>query len=478
MAAPVTVATAEGSLYELVARGNKDVFFFQDTPKSKFPFDPSYEVQAATISEIRRVPPRNAPDFGRTVEFDLDLVGDIMRSPTLVINLPSWLPPTIARQAQSSLITDEGGASYGYVNNIAYFLFEQIQFYQDNILLQEFSGDGLWAAHKATGTYGHCFVYNTLTGQHDGSTVAISRQAAPPQLRLDLPLVGCQSAGDKGFPQRSATKHSYRLRCKLRRLEDLVESSDLSNFSKPAPWSIKTLYQRTSPATPNQQGIEGTVPFTPIPRQDIAPITLLLETTQVYVQRHIQDLLEREPQQLFFKRLFENKFTQNQLDYQGIMGAAGGSALITRRLDGRHPTGRILFFFRTQKDIQANRLWKLFEGFTTVTLVIAGQTREYPRGPLAWRDIVNFGKEQLDTESELCSMNWTMGHIPKQRFPESLESQPSGTINMSTADRPTFNLSLTQPPLDFPVTELRVITEGWARFDTDGQGRAELFSAN
>jgi hypothetical protein len=29
-----------------------------------------------------------------------------------------------------------------------------------------------------------------------------------------------------------------------------------------------------------------------------------------------------------------------------------------------------------------------------------------------------------------------------------------------------------------PNTELRVIVEGWARFDTDGKGRAELFSAN
>jgi hypothetical protein len=472
MAAPITYATAEGSLYELVARGNKDVFFFQDTAKSKFPFDPSYQVQAATLSEVRRVPPRNAPDFGRMVEFDFDLVGDIMRSPTLLIQLPTWLPPTVARKAQSSLITDQGGASYGYVNGIAYFLFEQIQFYQDSILLQEFSGDALWATHQATGTYSHCFIYNTLTGQHDGSPLAISRQAAPPQLRLELPLVGCQASGDTGFPQRSATKHSYRLRCKLRRLEDLVESSDLANSSKPAPWAMPSLLQRTSPTT-------QPTPFTPLSRQDIPPITIQLETTQVYVQRHIQNLLEEEPQKVFFKRLFENKFTQNQLDYQGIMGAAGGgSAIVTRRLDGRHPTGRILFFFRTQKDLNANRHWKLFEGFSSITLLVAGQTREYPRGPLVWRDIVNFGKEQLDTESDLYSMNWSMGPIPAQRFPESLESQPTGTINMSTADRPTFNITLTQPPADLPATELRVITEGWARFDTDGKGRAELFSAN
>ena len=159
MAAPTQYATTEGSLYELVARGNKDVFFFQDEPKSTYIFDSSYEPQAPSTFEIRRVPPSTACEFGRTVSFDFDLVGDLMTNPTLIINLPTWLPPTVATSNTRSIVTDTNGVSYGYTNSIGYFLFELIQFYQDNILLQEFSGDALWGIERNQGTYAQSFVY-------------------------------------------------------------------------------------------------------------------------------------------------------------------------------------------------------------------------------------------------------------------------------------------------------------------------------
>ena len=475
--APTQYATAEGSLYELVARGNKDVFFYQDTDKSTYIFDSSYQPQAPSTFEIRRVPPHTACEFGRTVIFEFDLVGDLMINPTLIINLSSWLPPEVASTNLRSIVTDTAGVSYGYTNSIAYFLFELIQLYQDNILLQEISGDALWAVTKSQGSYGQSFVVDELTGQHDGSPLAIGRNATPPQLRLSLPLIGCQSTNDPGFPQRSTQSHTYRLRCKIRKLEDLVEASD--GRIKPAPWGRTDFQQQLSSGT-------QPIPFTTLSRTQILPLEIQLETQQIYVPREYQDVLQKQPQSLMFVRQWENIFTQNQLDYAGVVG--GGTSLVKRLLDGRHPSGRVVWFMRSIRDINANQLWKVNTGivgqesyFNTVNLQIAGKDRELPRDSFVWRDITNFAKEENDTGIEINSMNWTLGAIAPERFPGA-STQETGAVNFTTADRPVFYINLSLPPIDpytgAPNTELRVIVEGWARFDTDGHGRAELFSGN
>jgi hypothetical protein len=466
-------ATIEGSLYELVSRGKKDTFFFDDKPDSLFVFDSTYEAQAPHTSEIRRTPSNTSCEFGRTVHFDFDLVGDIMRNPTLIINLPSWLPPAIESTNPTTVITDTDGVSYGYTNGIAYFLFEQIQFYQDNILLQEFSGDSLWATTTSQDTLANSFVTNALTGQHDGTPLQISRNATPGQLRLSLPIIGCQSDSDVGFPQRAVLKHTYRLRCKIRRLEDLVEASDAR--AKPKPWGI----------TMQQSNGTTTTPFDTLSRTDIRPLSIKLETRQVYIPREYQEALQNKSQKISFIRTRENIFTQNQVDYVNVL--AGGTSVIKRLLDGRHPTERIIWFFRSMQDIHANRLWKVNTGtpgsesyYTSANFQVAGKDRELPRTPQVWRDVTNFAKEQHDTQAEISSMNWGLGSIAPQRFPGH-HGQVTGSVNFTTADRPTFYMNLNPAPIDpatsSPNTELRVIVEGKAEFDTDGEGRAELFMA-
>jgi hypothetical protein len=465
-----TAPTAEGSLYELVARGNKDVFFYQDLFNSKFAFDNTYETQTPSTQDLRRVPPRTAAEFGRTVEFDFDLVGDVMTNPALLITLPTWLPPTVAALAHKSLITDTSGVSYGYTSGIAYFLFERIQFFQDTILLQEFSGDALWAKTANEGTYASTFIASSQTGHHDNSLLSVSRNGALPMLRLELPLIGCQTADDCGFPQRATTAHSYRLRCKLRKLEDLVESSD--GRHKPTPWGRQDFQQGFS-----KNGAPTT--FATIPREQIGPLLLQLETNQVYLPREHQDVLQKKPQRIQFKRIFENVYTQNQSDYQGVQN--GGASYITRRIDGRHPAERLLWFARAIKDINANQLWKLQTFYTTLNLTIAGQTRETDRAPMVWRDLNNFAKEELDTGNDISTMNWGFGAIAEKRQ-DLTNGQITGAVNFTTADRPTFYISLAQATVDpftgAPNTELRVLVESWAAFDTDGKGRAELFSFN
>ena len=470
-------ASAEGSLYELVSRGNKDVFFFEDNRNSKFIFDNTYSAQTPKLEELRRILPKTAVEFGRAIEFEFDLVGDLMKSPTLVIRLPTWLPEAQAKFIRNSTIFTNTSLSYGYIQGIAYFLFEKISFYQDNILLQEFSGDTLWAMSKVAGTYGQGFVYSEQTGSHGGTQLEVSRNAAPPVLRLELPLVGCQQGpNDIGFPQRSVTKHTYRLRCKLRKLEDLVESSDPTATAKPTPWGI-SMFQRTLDET-----VDGKLTqFNTLVRELIQQPKIELETMQIYVPKEVQREMEETPITVRFSRLSENKFTQGQLEYSGVMG--NGTSVVSRRLDGRHPAGRMLWYFRNMVDTNANRLYKINTNtnkpyFNTMSLLIAGQVREFPRSPLIWRDITNFAKEETDSGLELNTMNWSFGAIAPKRFPSPVSDTLGGTVNFSTADKPTLYIDLAQPGTTNPVTELFVIIEGWAEFKTDGKGRAELLSMN
>ena len=454
-------ASAEGSLYELVARGNKDVFFYSDRAESTYIFDNTYDAQTPFLEEVRRVPPKTASEFGRTVDFDLDLVGDLMKNPAILINLPTWLPETHAKFIRQSTIKDAQGLSYGYVQGIAYFLFENISFYQDNILLQEFSGDTLWALGKNAGSYGQGFVYTSQTGGHGGTPQEIAWNAAPPQLRLEIPFMD-------PFPQRAATSHTYRLRCKLRKLEDLVESSDPATTAKAYPWN-KTM-------TIKRSATDLGTPFITIKREQMAPLLLQLETTQVYLEKRVQEAMQSTPITVRFNRIYTNHFTQNQLDYAGVIG--GGTSVVNRRLDARHPSGRITWFFRSMADVNANRLYKINTAdkasyYNSVSFLIAGQAREAPRNPLVWRDITNFAKEDCDSGLEIGTMNWSFGSIAPKRF-DSVAYQ-GGSVNFTTADKPTLYIDLAMPGL--PSTELFVIIEGLCEFKTD-KGRAELLSIN
>jgi hypothetical protein len=90
---------------------------------------------------------------------------------------------------------------------------------------------------------------------------------------------------------------------------------------------------------------------------------------------------------------------------------------------------------------------------------------------LIWRDVTNFAKEETDSKAEVNTMNWGLGSVPNP------PNQVTGAVNFTSANKPTFYINLADPN-STPITELRVIVEGWARFDTDGYGRAELYSGN
>jgi hypothetical protein len=204
----------------------------------------------------------------------------------------------------------------------------------------------------------------------------------------------------------------------------------------------------------------------------------------------MQQALEKIPTKVRFRRVVENTFTQSALEYTSVV--AGGISQVKRRIDGRHPTSRLIWYFRSTTDILANRLYSVKKScgkpyFITVTLAIAGGQREAPQTPQVWRDLTIYAKEDCDSGIELNTMNWSLGVTPRWR-PEF--DTTTGAVNFSSADKPTFFIDLaspgsataTTPPvgggLQPTTTQLNVIQEGWAQYQTDGKGGAELFSFN
>jgi hypothetical protein len=455
--------TNEGALYELLARGNKDVYFFNDDFSSVSPYDNRYNPVPAQLHELRRIPPLNGADFGRTCEFEFEAAGEVFVDPTLVIDLPSWLPPQVAASNPKSVITDADGVSYGYTNGIGYFLFSKIQIYQDQLLLQEFTGDALYAASRARGSLNSAFLENKVTGVHSGSALEIGRAATPGRLRLHLPLLGCQHPDDGGFPSIAARAQTYKLRVTLRRLEDLVEASD--SRPKPVPWGRSDLG-----------------PVATLQRSAIAPITLQLETRHIYVDPDTRERLTRSSLEIPFSRLYENTFTYGAKDYEPL--TRGAVANGTRRVDATHPAGRLLFWFHKTADLRANKYTKMTqddgtEYYNNVSLIIAARDREPLNTPLLWNKLQHLAKEERDPGPGLGTMNWDLGDLRGREGP--YQHQPEGAINFTTADRPTIYTDLANVPVD-PVsgqksTEMRVIVDSWA-IATFEKGRGGLKYAN
>lgn len=476
----MTEFTSEGALYELLARGNKDKYFISDTLTAQSPFRNNYKRVPAYVHELRKIPPTNNTDFGKTIEFNFEVAGDLYTHPTLLIELPSWYPNnqtyidlsnnTKPIYYNKSVVYDISNNTYGYTSGIGYFLFEQIQIYQDQIMVQEFSGDALYATRLSRGSINSATLENELVGFHDGSDISISRNGTPNTLRLELPLIGCQHKDDGGFPSFAVRSQNFRLRCKLRNLEDLIESND--GQVKPNPFS-RTMYVQSYLNQIQKTEIQT------LDRYNIGQPTIYLETRHIYVDPDTQKELVDSYLEYPFSRLYENIFYFNEKDYTPL--ARGALADTTKRIDAVHPASRIVFFLRQQSDLQKNKLWKISsdvsnnEYYNNISLLIASRDRESLFPPLVWNVLTQHAKEDRYSGAGLGIMSWDLGDQKGRRAP--FARQPEGSINFSTADRPTLYIELQQIAGSNRNTEMRLIVDTWASYETE-ERRGNLKYAN
>jgi hypothetical protein len=495
MSAAINQSSGQGALFELVARGVKDTYFVKDSADSYFPYDARYKSSIPHLPERKTMIPINGTRFGNTFEVEIESYGDILTECALEIDLPTWLPPLprlhaadipVSSEVVNGLypITTSGSEdSYGYVNYVGYFLFEKIQFYQDQFLLQEWSGDGLLMKQLTEGSLDSSGLRLTHSnGLASGNTArAIQLRATPGHLRIILPIPGTQCPEDGGFPLICLPWQTFRIKATLRKLEDLVICSDTTK-NKPAPWAVPSMHYTMAD--------RNTFVFVPKSIYDIGQPTIVLSTIQHYVSPETQKELRDKKIEIPFRRQFENLFTFGELDY--IPLDKGGQAVVTRRLDGRHPTERVMWVFRNTNALENNRLDNFYNEYFTVfpptavqpyldgefyyriKLVIAGKDREDLHDPHVWNSITQWAKHERGTDIHIGSMMWSTGDDYGAIYPA--KRSPEGTINFTTADRPTLFIELanitTNPLLAQRKAEMHVVLEGWNNYIIeDNRGR-------
>lgn len=470
-----------GALYELAARGNKDKYFISkklDSDETTSPFAATYESTDFFLEETKTFDSRNAVDWGRTVEFELETYGDILTEVIVRIQMPTWLPslPLIAggtsyppQQANwQQHIVGAGGISYGWTRGIAYFLFERIQIFQDAVLLQDISGDSLYFINGTQNTNNKYYLDAAQTGIHEGGARLIAAAATPGLLRLRIPWPGCQGTGDGGFPLYALKGQGFKLRLTLRRPEQLWESDVPTTI---APW----LTTFTVPVVGGDPiTVEG------CGRAALPPPTILLETTQAYLQPEVVRELVNMQLEIPFIQYYDETFTISGNDYLPL--ATAGTARIERRMEGRHPMERLLFVFRLQQWLEAGQPWRAAtddnqQFYTTLSLQIAGKVREYEWEPAVWQDCMALTKDDRAANRHTSEMRWSLRPVPDGLWIEN--RQPTGTVNFTTASRPTLAINLVDVPANPRTGEkstlLQVCGESWATYTVnDGRGRLKF----
>lgn len=464
--------SSEGSLFELVARGEKDKYFMSSSKEAVVPFSYNMDTWPACLEETRQTQPLNMIDFGRTVEWEMDSFGDILVAASFTIELPTWLPNAVAPLNSRSIVADSSGTRYGYTMGIGAFLFEQIQFYQDQVLLQEFSGDFLYSWTHLQGTINQEALALKELGSHHGSALDIQRNATPGKLKLRLPLIGCSHPDDGGLPFVALPGQKYRIRAKIRRLEDLVESS--AGDIKPAPWN------RADLSWTDSKGAKTAIQ--PFAREQIGKPLITLETTQKYVRQDIQQLLKSTPNQIPFLRPFENALSLDSSDYSAV--EKGEASFITKRIDGRHPAEGILISFQSDYYSEKNQLWNLTnplvgsggDYYNTLKLLVAAKERESEWSSNIWSGLSAYTKSEKCPGIPVSWISFSYGPGFGYRAPE--RRKPTGTLNFSSADRPTLWMDIKDTLANSRGKKrvcLRATTIGWGLYRVEDQRGALVF---
>jgi hypothetical protein len=473
MAAPGSELLTPGALYELVARGNKDKYFLTDDMEAATsPFANGYDSTEPHLADTRTTTARNAVDWGRVVEFELETWGDLLSDVFVRIAMPTWLPsmpavaggPTLPAQTVNwqQHITAAGGNSYGWTQGIAYFLFERIQILQDTVLIQDVSGDSLYSLAQTTNSNNQFYLDGAQTGQHEGSAREIAAAATPDLLRLRIPWPGANGLRDGGFPLCALKTQTFRLRLHLRRPELLWEAATATTV---APWD-----QTFSVPGPG-------ITVSGCGRSGLKPPELLLETTQHYLNEATVRALVAKRLEIPYIKFYDETYTFSGADYAPL--DRGGVALAQRRLEGRHPMERLLLIFRLQQWLEAGQRWRVAtdaaqQFYNTISLQIAGRDREYAWEPAIWQDVEAVVKDDRAANRHQSEIRWNVRPAPDWLWYES--RQPTGTVNFTTASRPTLSVDLRDVPVNprtgERATEMQVCGESWATYIVEaGRGR-------
>jgi hypothetical protein len=437
-----------GALYELVARGVKDTYFYDDSPGGVNPFSWKYEKYPAVQTETRHVRPLNATGRGagnasnRTILIDIDQYGDILQSASIHVRLPSWIPPQYQPYIKRGIIragTSKTDPAYGYTSAPAHALFSKIEILQDNITLQEVTGDALYVASRHEGSWNRHHYTDEIAGVYDATDPLAIQHSADPDITYIIPLPFIRD-----FPLVALRGQRFRVRLTLRDIRDIVVCSDPA-VGRPAPWSVPTFTAWTSPTD-----ISGTA-FKPLGLAELDAPTVSIQLVQTYLSNDDRAALSKATYVIPYRRyITHNSYSVGPLTYSTYDAVPPTEPAIIRNYDGLYYVDRIYTVIRSERALQAGRRTVSGEHYINSLQSAYGSTvRDGPWGELVWNRLAQHAHETYASAAAIYIQNYGFGPNTLKTDATHTSYNAPGGLNYSEAVDPNLRLTLADIEADF-----------------------------
>jgi len=462
------MSSRSGGLMELVARGKKDIFFTAN-PKTSF-FHSVYMRTVPFTKEIYITQPRNAPDWGRWVDFDIDHRGDMAKYFFLHIQLPTWLPPIAAAANPTGIVTDASGVTFGYTNAIGFQLIEKIQIFQDQVIIHESYGEYLSWRNRQTAETGAVFLMNEEVGSRTETPLAIGRSATLNELRVPIPVIGTEDVDGPGMPLVALNQQRWRIRIHLRKLNELVVASD--GRLQPQPWGGKPLRVQAT-----QGGSIDTSQVT-LTLSQMGPVQMSLESTQLYLPRDANLWLKSQTLRIPYTNIRHEEFSIEDNSFVAASPPYSATVSLPFTVDMIGSVSRMLIGLRSYAATLAGQRLVLtaYDGsefVTTLRLNISNIDRIKQWETAVFREVTAYWKNiriGLDYALPIPQdvYNLTFGAFDTE--------QPAGTLQFTRAVLPVLYAVLGPIPMDprnnSRKTYLLTYGEAWNVMEiSGGKGR-------
>jgi hypothetical protein len=464
------MTSRSGGLLELVARGKKDQFFTAN-PSVSF-FHSLYTRAAPFTKEIYVSTPRNAPEWGKWVDFDIEHRGDFVKHFYLRIQLPTWLPPEVAAINPTGIVTDASGVSFGWCNNVGFQMLDKIQIFQDQLLIHEAYGEYLeWRLRQSYG-YTTTYLVGAEVGGRPETPLGIGRSATFTELRVPFPVFGWQYLNDPGLPLCGLRKQRFRIRIHLRKLEDLVVASD--GRIAPQPWGGKPLLV---------QATRDGLPLTDYVTLDKYPamtrLTMNLEQTVLYVPKDVQQWINASTFRFPFQTVQYQQFTLEDNLMTAASQNPGAVFQYPLNIDFIGSVDRLLLGFRSAAATEAGQRTYLRASngspfIRSVRLNIANIDRIKQWQLPVVREVTAYWKSQR------MALDLSNSEIPQEIYTLTFggfdSAAPAGTLNFTRASLPVLYVVLNAVPYDVRnisrKTYALLYAESWNVFEVcNGVGK-------
>ena len=438
-------------LLELVARGKKDTFFTGE-PKISF-FHSLYRRASPWLRETRFLLPRNEGDFDTYIDFTLDPVADIIKDIHLMIQLPSWLPSTVAAQNGLGLVRDLSGNSYGYTNHVGYYCINKVQVFQNQLMIYEDFGEAMWLRAQSKSTNGKIAVIKALTGGHDGSVLGIQRNATPGTLEVKLNLPFDSLPNDFGIPIGSISPFTLKIRIYINKFSQIVESS--SGALMPNVFERPMTVQTSSAGSPSR--------FVTKKKTELGRPTFQLRVQYIYVDSVCQKLLRERSWKVPFVRCIANQYT-----LEDNIWKIGSPPTLRKAIEVYGSIQRLRILFQSDASVKAGQAWNYAPStgvtwFSTLTFFIHGQDR--------------LGVWDSDVFEKVTSYCHDVGKSVDGVYLLDMGAEdldiPAGTLNLTQTEKPELQLLLTVQEDDVRTGNkksfMRVYADVWDLVELSGQ---------